>query len=200
MLQVTLIGNCGAEPQTKSQDGKQFTTFRVAHNDRWTDAAGVVHDSTVWVDVIMNDRPKVCEFIKQGTTLCVIGSVKLRVYSSEKDRCMKCGMTVNARQVELVGGKPDPVPARLFDQDGVMHTVSKYYFTPTFQNGVLVNIRAERFVVNEAGWIMPENVILEQQQQEQQQKQLQQQQEQQQQQEPQPQQSELPFTDNQKGV
>lgn len=164
MLQVTLIGNCGAEPQTKSLDGKTFTTFRVAHNDRWTDAAGVVHDSTVWVDVIMNDRPKVCDYIKQGTTLCVVGSVKLRVYSSEKDRCMKCGMTVNARQVELVGGRPDIVPSRLFDSDGVMHQVTKYYHTATYTNGVLINMRSERFSVNEAGWIIPELSMTQQQQ------------------------------------
>ena len=40
MLQTTVIGNVGADAQVNNKDGREFVTFRVAHNDTWTDQAG----------------------------------------------------------------------------------------------------------------------------------------------------------------
>ena len=49
MLQAFLIGNVGADAQLQAKDGRKFTTFRVAHNDVWTDQAGQEHRTSIWV-------------------------------------------------------------------------------------------------------------------------------------------------------
>ena len=154
MLQATVIGNVGADAQVQNKDGREFVTFRVAHNDTWTDAAGAQHSSVVWVDCIMNGRPKVAEFIKQGTQLVVIGTVRLRVYSSQKDRCMKAGMTIHVDSVQLLGGASDEVPRRLYDENGVQHDVKKWYLTDV--KGVqLMSQRGDRYNVDKKGWVSP---------------------------------------------
>ena len=89
MLQAILIGNIGADAKVNVKDGSEFTTFRVAHNDTWTDANGTQHSNTLWVDCIINGKPNVVEFLKQGTQVAIMGNVTLRTYSSEKDRCIK---------------------------------------------------------------------------------------------------------------
>lgn len=154
MLQAMLIGNLGADCQMQESNGRKFTTARVAHNERWTDAAGQVHDQTQWVDIILNDHPKVAEFLKAGTQVFVIGNIQTRVYSSQKDRCMKAGITISVRHIELIGGRSDEVPAKLYDQNGVMHDVLKYYHTD-LAGGVLMSQRGQQFAVDDNGWVLP---------------------------------------------
>lgn len=154
MLQAMLIGNLGADCQLQEANGRKFTTARVAHNERWTDAAGQVHDQTQWVDIILNDHPKVAEFLKAGTQVFVIGNIQTRVYSSQKDRCMKAGITISVRHIELIGGRSDEVPAKLYDQNGVMHHVMKYYHTD-LAGGVLMSQRGQQFAVDDNGWVLP---------------------------------------------
>lgn len=154
MLIATLVGNVGADAQKKTADGRNFTTFRVAHNDDWTDQAGQRHSSTIWVDCVMNDHPKVADFIKQGTMVAVTGTIKTRIYSSEKDRCMKAGITINVRNVELLGGSSDEVPRRLYDANGVQHDVKKAFYSDV-KACQLQSQRGSRFNVDANGWITP---------------------------------------------
>lgn len=152
MLQAIVVGNVGADAKYQSKDGRDFTTFRVAHNETWTDAAGGKHDTTVWVDCIMNGHPKVAEFIKAGTQVIVIGNENLRVYSSERDRCMKAGATINVVSVQLLGGTTDDVPKRLYDANGAMHEVKKAYYSDV-KGCQLTSIRNEIYIVDDNGWI-----------------------------------------------
>jgi len=153
MLQITLVGNLGADAQFQDKDSSKFTTFRVAHNERWKGADGVTHDNVMWIDCILNDHPKVAEFLKAGTMVCVQGSVSLRVYSSEKDRCMKAGMTIRVRHIELLGGRADDVPGRLFDINGVRHDIQKYYGTDVC-NAQLMSERGDKFFTDANGWVV----------------------------------------------
>ena len=152
MFQSIVIGNVGGEATTKTENGKQFTTFRVAHNDVWKDANGVEHSEVQWIDCIMNDRPKVADFLKSGTLVFVMGNARVRLYSSAKDRCMKAGCTINVRQVELLGGKRDEIPTRLYDTNGVQHDVTKYYWTD-LANAQLMTMQGVQFVTDANGWI-----------------------------------------------
>lgn len=154
MLIATLVGNVGADAQKKTADGRNFTTFRVAHNDDWTDQAGQRHSSTIWVDCVMNDHPKVADFIKQGTMVAVTGTIKTRIYSSEKERCMKAGIQINVRNVELLGGSSDEVPRRLYDVNGVQHDVKKAFYSDV-KACQLLSQRGSRFNVDQNGWITP---------------------------------------------
>lgn len=153
MLQLILVGNLGADALLQEKDGRKFTTFRVAHNDSWTDGNGQRHDNTIWVDCIMNEHPKVTEYLKQGQQVVVIGTVSLRVYSSQKDRCMKAGMTINVQRIELIGGQSDAVPSRLYDTNGVQHQVTKYYMTDV-KSTLLVSSRGQHFDTDENGWVI----------------------------------------------
>lgn len=152
MLQTTIIGNIGSEPVTKSDNGKEFTAFKVAHNDTWTDQAGTKHTNVIWVDCILNGRPNVVEYLKKGTQVYVSGDTRLRVYSSEKDRCMKAGLTIAVRSIELLGGKSDDVPLRLYDKDGAEHQVSKWYLTDV-KDTQLMSQRGSYFNVDKKGWV-----------------------------------------------
>lgn len=157
MLQQILIGNIGADAQFQEKDGRKFTTFRVAHNDSWTDANGTKVNKTVWVDCILPDHPKVAEYLKQGQQVVVIGSVSLRVYSSQKDRCMKAGMTINVHRIELLGGASDAIPSRLYDANGVQHDVTKYYWTDV-KGMILVSLKGQQYQVDDNGWVSPVQV------------------------------------------
>lgn len=161
MLQTICIGHLGGDAEFKQSNGKEFSTFRLAHTDRWTDDAGQTHESTTWVDCIMNGRPNVIEYLKKGQLVYVSGSATLRVYSSPKERCMKAGLTINVRQVELLGGKSDDVPNILYDaQTGAQVEVKKYYNVPSLVRAAdaqewmpLISRSQERYVADRNGWV-----------------------------------------------
>ena len=157
MLQCTMIGNLGANAEIKAADGREFVTFRIAHNESFTGADGTKTEKSMWVDCTMsctNGRPAVLQYLTKGTAVCVVGNVSLRVYSSEKDRCMKAGITIHVMKLELIGGQGDSVPRRLFTKDGVMVEVNKYYHAQTNES-VLMDQRGNQFTVAEGGWIAP---------------------------------------------
>lgn len=157
MFLSIVIGNLGGDAQCKEQNGRKFTTFRVAHNDSWTSEDGQRHDRVAWIDCILNDHPKVAEFLKAGTTVFVIGNASTRIYSSEKDRCMKAGVTINVQRIELIGGKRDAVPTQLFDTDGVMHTVTKFFHTD--YAGQMFSKSNEPFIADANGWVIPQQPL-----------------------------------------
>ena len=157
MLQATLIGNLGANAEIKSTDGREFVTFRIAHNDSFKNADGQKSEQSIWVDCTMsctNGRPAVLPYLTRGTAVCVVGNVSLRVYSSEKDRCMKAGLTIHVQKLELIGGAGDTIPRRLYTKDGVMVDVNKYYHCQTSESELL-DQRGNRFSVLEGGWVTP---------------------------------------------
>lgn len=161
MLKVSLIGHLGANAEVKNANGKEFTTMRIAHTDKWKDAAGVSHEQTTWVDVIINDKPTVLPYLQRGQMVFVEGSCALRVYSSPKDRCMKAGLTINARSIELLGGKNDEIPALLYSPaDGSEHKVTKHYFCADIANAdnltesvIFASRTGEQFNITPQGWV-----------------------------------------------
>ncbi len=163
MLQVQSIGHIGGDAEVKTTNGKEFTTFRIAHSDRWTDESGQVHESTQWIDCIMNGKPAVLEWLKKGQLVFVTGSCSLRVYPSAKDRCMKAGLTINVRSLELLGSKGDDVPSVLYDATtGVQVDVQKWFQAPSLVRTEkdaewipLVSRNQSRFVADRNGWVQP---------------------------------------------
>lgn len=157
MLQVQLIGNIGADAEVKVTDGHEFVSFRVAHNDSYTDANGNKVDKTQWIDCTMNcasGRPAVLPYLKGGTLVYVVGSLSTRVYSSAKDRCMKAGINIHVQRLELLGGQVDAVPRRLYTTDGVQVDITKHYLAGE-KSATLVDTRGRQYVTDKQGWVKP---------------------------------------------
>ena len=157
MLIATLIGNLGANAEIKTADGREFVSFRVAHNDSYKGADGTRVESSMWVDCTMscaNGRPAVLPYLTKGTAVCVVGQVSTRVYSSEKDRCMKAGLKIHVQRVELIGAAGDNCPRRLYTKDGVMVDVLKYFHAETKEK-TLYDQRGNAYEIAKGGWVVP---------------------------------------------
>lgn len=155
MLLATVIGNLGANAEIKSSDGREFVSFRVAHNDSYKGADGSKVESSMWVDCTMScagGRPAVLPYLLKGTTVCVVGQLSTRVYSSEKDRCMKAGVKIHVQKIELIGGAADIIPRRLYTKDGMMVDVGKFFYVDTNEK-VLFDQRGNQYAVKDGGWV-----------------------------------------------
>lgn len=102
MLKVELIGYLGADAEVKNVNGKEFVAMRVADSSSWTDNQGVRHEQTDWIDVTLSKVSKVYEYLKKGTLVYVRGDMSKRIYSSVKDKCQKVGITIHAREIQLL--------------------------------------------------------------------------------------------------
>lgn len=164
MLKVELIGNLGADCEIKESNGSKFVTMRVAHTNKYKKEDGSEVEQTTWVDVTMNNSDsKVIPFLKAGVKVFVRGNASLRVYSSQKDRCMKAGLTINAVEVELCGGMSELVPKQLVvPETGALVDVKKYYQadidTSKFKKddvGYLNDTKGNRYLLVKGGWVTP---------------------------------------------
>lgn len=154
MLQQILIGNLGADAEFKSENGHEFTAFRVGHNESWKDSQGNKQTRTQWVDVVMNGKPNVLPYLKKGTMVFVIGSVSTRIYSSAKDHCMKAGLQISAQRVELLGGTTEAVPRQLVDSQGKIYPVQKWYHVDA-KDCTLMSTNGQQFTIDSNGWCYP---------------------------------------------
>lgn len=164
MLKVEIIGNLGADADTKESNGSKFVTFRVADTTKFKTQQGEEREVTNWIDcVLSNADSKVVPYLKAGVKVFVRGNGSLRVYSSKKDRCMKAGLQINALEVELCGGNNDAVARQVIDPaDGTIHDTKKYYWCDVPTKGMkkddvkeLVDVRGNLYVMNNQGFLAP---------------------------------------------
>lgn len=102
MLKCELIGHLGADAVVKNVNDSSFVTFRVADTYSVRITNGVREEKTRWVDVTMNRYDAILPYLLKGTLVYVRGNLDTRLYSSEKDRCMKCGLTIHAQEIQLL--------------------------------------------------------------------------------------------------
>lgn len=164
MFKIEVIGNLGADAEVKESNGTKFVTMRIAHTDAYKDEGGNKHEKTVWIDATMNDADsKLLKYLKQGVKVFVRGNASLRVYSSPKDRCMKAGVTVSVREIELVGGSSDDVPRQLIEPNtGALLDVSKHYWInrdnkdmKKDETMMLVDQRGNHYLMGKDGFVKP---------------------------------------------
>lgn len=162
MFRAEIIGNLGADASVMESNGSKFVTMRIAHTDAYKDEQGNKHEKTVWVDATMNDaESKLLPYLKQGVKVFVRGNASLRVYSSPKDRCMKAGVTLSVREIELVGGSSDDVPRQLIDPaTGMLYESQKYYWINRDNKDMkkddvmqLVDARGNQYLMNKDGFV-----------------------------------------------
>lgn len=105
MLKLDVIGHLGADVELHNENGMNFASMRVAHSQSYKDKDGNVVQSTQWVDVTLRADSKVIPYLKKGTLVYVRGDVRLRAYSSEKDRCWKAGATILCDTIQLLSSQ-----------------------------------------------------------------------------------------------
>lgn len=164
MLKAELIGNLGADAEIKSGEGYAFVSMRVANTEKWRDENGDEHSVTEWVDVTYSKTDSgLLPFLKSGMKIYVRGFVRQRVYSSQKDRKMKAGLTINATEIELCGGSSDNVPRSLIiPQTGEVVEVGKRYLANVDTSkwkkddkGFLVDKAGNQYELAKGGWVSP---------------------------------------------
>ena len=111
MLQVSLIGNLGADAQVKSKNGNSFLCFNVAHTARVKQSNGEVVDQTQWVSVTMNHYSEnFAKYLVRGTKVYVYGKLFCRIWHDAQST-PNVGLNVLADIVELCGSKSDAATA-----------------------------------------------------------------------------------------
>lgn len=157
MFQISVIGNLGGNAEVRSENGRSYITFRVGHNERYTDAQGNEHDETIWVSCLLNgDGGKLLQYLTAGRAVYVSGDGSLRTYHSKKMQRLVAGASINVRQIELIGGKQDAVPSALFDEEGVQHNIIKFYWSHDVKTSTLFNRAGLPFNVDPNGWVTPQ--------------------------------------------
>lgn len=167
MFKAEIIGNLGADVEIKEYQGGKFATFRVAHSVKFKNQNGQETESTTWIDVTMNDvESKVIPFLKAGTKVFVRGNASLRCYSSPKLKQMIAGLTINAWEIELVGGTSDAVPRQLIDpSNGQIFDVMKFFWINHSTDGMkqdeyvsLIDKGGREYMMNCGGFVQPVQV------------------------------------------
>ena len=155
MLQLQVIGNIGADAELRQSNGGEYVTFRVAHTEQFKQNGQQVTRS-VWVDVSLNGNAgQLLSYLRKGAKVFVSGTPTFRIYSSAKDKCMKCGVSIFARTVELCGGSSDAVPRELITRDGIVVPINKWFHCPVNEawNSVLLDKSLNEYKVDENGFI-----------------------------------------------
>lgn len=156
MFKATVIGNLGAPAEQHSENGSEFITFKVAHNERFRDSQGNQQERSVWISCIMNGRADgLVPYLVKGATVAVFGDLRLKTYHSAKMHMLVAGADLFVRSVELVGARPDNIPSRLYDTDGVQHNVTKFFYCDTAKGKQLLTQAGDMYNVDANGWVSP---------------------------------------------
>ena len=104
---VTLVGNLGADPETRYMpSGDAVTNIRVATTDRYKDkASGEMKEATEWHRIAFFGRLAEIagEYLKKGSQVYVEGRLKTRQW--EKDGQKQYSTEIVAEQMQMPGGR-----------------------------------------------------------------------------------------------
>lgn len=108
-MRLEVIGNLGADAETKDVNGRKFVSFRVAHTDKWVDnQTQQAQTVTQWVSCAINgDGGKLLPYLKKGTKVFVRGSVAFGTFNSAKSHQVECAVNLSVWEIELCGSKKD---------------------------------------------------------------------------------------------
>ncbi len=105
---VILIGNLGADPETRySTDGAAITNIRIATTDRWKDkGSGEMREQTEWHRVVFFGRLAEIsgEYLKKGSPVYVEGRLRTRKWT-DKEGHDRYTTEVTADVMQLLGSR-----------------------------------------------------------------------------------------------
>mgnify|MGYP002522886436 CR=1 FL=1 len=160
MKQLIVIGNLGSDAEVRKEGGREYITMSIADTTSTQGADGKRIEKTEWISASWNGcHDGVLPYLKKGAKVYAFGDCCTRLFSSAKDRCMKAGINLYIRSLELVSTNVDEVPRFLYDDNGVEHAVSKYYFAGEGITSPLFDRRGQPFSVTPQGWVTPLDAV-----------------------------------------
>ena len=115
---VILVGNLGAEPETKyGPSGDAITNLRIATSESWTDKnTGQKQERTEWHRVVVFKKLAeiAAEYLRKGSQVYIEGSLRTRKWQDKEGRDQYTTEIV-ANDMTMLGGKGGgdaPAPER----------------------------------------------------------------------------------------
>ncbi len=105
---VILIGNLGADPETRYMpSGGAVTNLRLATNESWKDKeTGETKDKTEWHNVVMFRRLAeiAAEYLRKGSQVYIEGKLQTRKWQ-DRDGNDRYTTEIVADQMQMLGGR-----------------------------------------------------------------------------------------------
>ena len=114
MLKTTLIGNLGADAVVRHHNGNQAIGFSVAHNEKYKDAQGVIHEKTLWVNCTYwrSKDTNLLQYLKRGQLVYLEGTPSTSVYRNKSGE-PTADFSLRITNLQLLGSsshKPEETP------------------------------------------------------------------------------------------
>ncbi len=107
---VMLIGNLGADPETRfTSSGAQVTTFSVATNETYKDQSGNLQERVQWHNIITwNKLAEICsQYLKKGSKVYLEGRIQYRTYD-DKNGIKRYVTEIIGEQLIMLDSKGSP--------------------------------------------------------------------------------------------
>jgi len=118
---VILLGNLGAEPETRTfPNGGQVTNIRIATTERWRDKnTGETREITEWHRVVFNDRLAeiAAQYLRKGSPVYIEGSLRTRKWTDQNNQ-ERFSTEIRANQMQLLGSRQGNTGQGGYDEGG----------------------------------------------------------------------------------
>lgn len=120
MFKIDVIGNLGADAETRVSNGATYVAFRVAHTVKSVDMqTGEVIREAVWVSCSKaGECTNLMPFLRKGTKVFVRGNAQLKVYTGH-DGKPHAGINLFVHELELCGSQVGDAPSVVSNDKGV---------------------------------------------------------------------------------
>lgn len=112
MFKIDVIGNLGADAETRVSNGATYVAFRVAHTVKSVDMqTGEVVRVAVWVSCSKaGECANLMPYLRKGTKVYVRGNAQLKVYTGH-DGKQHAGINLFVHELELCGSQVGDAPS-----------------------------------------------------------------------------------------
>jgi len=100
-----IIGNLGADPETRDVNGSMVATLSVATSEKWTGKDGQRQEKTEWHRVVVWDKlAELCDqYLRKGAKVYIEGKIQTRSFDDANGQ-KKYSTEIVAQRVEFLDG------------------------------------------------------------------------------------------------
>ena len=110
MIKIMLTGALGNDCEVREVGNKKAINFNVAVHQDYKNAEGNKVEKTEWVKAVLwrsdGQSTKISDYLKKGQKVYIEGTPSSEGYES-KEGGIKSSLTVNVKELELIGAKPE---------------------------------------------------------------------------------------------